>query len=220
MKSTIQGKPAFAYIEVELDPGEKITAESDAMSSMSDELTLTTRTNGGFFKGLIKKLFGKESLFVNDFSNPTQTPQTLTLVQATPGDILSKELNNEMYYLQPGAYIASTPGVDFTIKWAGFKSWFAGEGLFKIAVQGTGTVWYGAYGGLIEKEIDGELIVDTNHLVAYEPHMKLKLQLSGSLFSSFFGGEGWVTRVEGKGKIIIQTRSLNGLVEWTNRNIY
>ena len=51
MKSDIQGKPAFAYIEVELDPGDKITAESDAMSSMSDEITLTTRTNGGFFKG-------------------------------------------------------------------------------------------------------------------------------------------------------------------------
>ena len=219
MKSEIKGRPAFAYIEVELDPNDMITAESDAMSSMSDEITLATRTNGGFFKGLIKKFFAKESLFVNDFSNQTSTAQTLTLVQATPGDIMSKELKNETYYLQPGAYIASTPGVDFKVKWAGFTSWFAGEGLFRIGVHGTGTVWYGAYGGLIEKEIDGELIVDTNHLVAYEPHMKLKLQLSGSLFSSFFGGEGWVTRVEGKGKVIIQTRSLNGLIEWTNRNL-
>ena len=219
MKSEIHGRPAFAYIALELEPGEMITAESDAMSSMSDELTLTARTNGGFFKGLIKKFFGNESLFVNDFSNETSTPQSLTLVQATPGDIVSKELKNEAYCLQPGAYIASTPDVDFKIKWAGFKSWWAGEGLFKILVHGTGTVWYGAYGGLIEKEIDGELIVDTNHLVAYEPHMKLHVQLSGSLFSSIFGGEGWVTRVEGKGKVMIQTRSLNGLIEWTNRNL-
>jgi uncharacterized protein (AIM24 family) len=46
--------------------------------------------------------------------------------------------------------------------------------------------------------------------------MKLNIQLAGGLFSSFFGGEGFVTRVEGKGKIIIQTRSLSGLAGWIN----
>ena len=83
-------------------------------------------------------------------------------------------------------------------------------------VSGTGTLWYGAYGGLLEKEIDGQYIVDTSHLVAYEPEMKLKIQLAGGVFSSFFGGEGLVTRVEGKGKIVIQTRSLSGLAGWLN----
>ncbi len=46
--------------------------------------------------------------------------------------------------------------------------------------------------------------------------MKLKLQLAGGIFSSLFGGEGFVTRVEGKGKIVIQTRSLSGLANWLN----
>ena len=46
--------------------------------------------------------------------------------------------------------------------------------------------------------------------------MKLKIQLAGGVFSSFFGGEGLVTRVEGKGKIVIQTRSLSGLAGWLN----
>ena len=59
--------------------------------------------------------------------------------------------------------------------------------------------------------------MDTSHLVAYEPQLKLKAQLSGGLFSSFFSGEGLVTRIEGKGKIIIQTRSMSGLASWTNR---
>jgi uncharacterized protein (AIM24 family) len=46
--------------------------------------------------------------------------------------------------------------------------------------------------------------------------MKLKLQMAGGLFSSIFGGEGFVTRVEGKGKIILQSRSLSGLAGWLN----
>jgi uncharacterized protein (AIM24 family) len=46
--------------------------------------------------------------------------------------------------------------------------------------------------------------------------MKLKVQLAGGIFSSFFGGEGLVTRVEGVGQIVIQTRSLSGLAGWLN----
>jgi uncharacterized protein (TIGR00266 family) len=129
------------------------------------------------------------------------------------------ELNNGSLCLQPGAYIASTPGIKLGVRWAGFRSWFAHEGLFKLIVSGTGKVWYGAYGGMLEKEIDGEYIVDTSHLVAYEPHMKLRIQLAGGIFSSFFGGEGFVTRMEGKGKIIIQTRSMDGLASWVNQKI-
>ena len=80
-------------------------------------------------------------------------------------------------------------------------------------------MFFGAYGGILEKEINGEFIVDSGHLVAYEPTMKLKPQLAGGIFSSFFGGEGFVTRVEGKGKIYIQTRNLSGLATWVNRHI-
>jgi uncharacterized protein (TIGR00266 family) len=119
--------------------------------------------------------------------------------------------------LQGGAYVASTPGVKLGVKWAGIASFIGGEGLFKLQVSGTGKVLFGAYGALIEKEIDGEYIVDSSHLVGYTPDMKLKMQLSGGILSSFFGGEGLVTRVEGKGKIIIQSRSVSGLTKWLNK---
>ncbi len=82
-----------------------------------------------------------------------------------------------------------------------------------------GKVWYGAYGELLEKDVEGEYIVDTAHLVSYQPHLKLKVQLAGGIFSSFFGGEGLVTRIQGTGKIVIQTRSLTGLANWLNPRI-
>src|SRR5690606_31257740 len=119
-------------------------------------------------------------------------------------------------FLQPGAYIASTNGVTLGLSWAGFVSWIAREGLFRLKVSGKGDVFYGAYGALVEKHIDGEYIVDTAHLVSYDPTIKLKLQLAGGIFSSLFGGEGLVTRVEGKGNIVIQSRSISGLASWLN----
>jgi len=216
MNTTIEGQPAFAHMHVDLAPGESIVAESDAMASMSADLDMTAKFNGGFFSGLCKKFLGGESLFVNVFTNNTDGPRRVTLVQPTPGDMGVIELNGNSMCLQPGAYIASTLGVKLGLKWAGFASFIGKEGLFKLIVSGTGTVWYGAYGSLLEKPVDGEFIVDTSHLVIYEPQLKLKVQLAGGIFSSFFGGEGLVTRVNGKGNIVIQTRSLEGLKSWLN----
>jgi uncharacterized protein (TIGR00266 family) len=216
MKTSIEGRPTFAHLHVDLEPGESIIAESDAMASMSADLDLKARFNGGFFSGLMKKFLGGESLFVNEFKNNTDGTRRVTLVQNTPGDMGVIELNGNSMCLQPGAYIAATPGVKLGVKWAGFASFIGKEGLFKLIVSGTGTVWYGAYGSLLERPVDGEFIVDTSHLVIYEPQLKLKVQMAGGVFSSFFGGEGLVTRVNGKGNVVIQTRSLEGLKSWLN----
>jgi uncharacterized protein (TIGR00266 family) len=219
MKTDIQGKPSFAYIHVDLDPGESIIAEPDAMSSMSTGIKLDAKFNGGFFKGLIKKFLGRESLFISIFNNPTQSVQRVTLTQSSIGDIGVFELNGDSKYMEPGTFIAATEGIKLNIRWAGFASWFSGEGLFKLHVSGKGRVFYGAYGALVEREVDGALLVDTGHLVAYDPQLKLKTQLAGGLFSSLFGGEGFVLRIEGQGKVVLQTRNMGALTSWINARL-
>lgn len=216
MKADIKGSDAFAYIDLELEPGDKVIAESDAMSSMDADLDMQAKFNGGFFMAILRRLLVGETLFVNHFSNNTNRSRRITLVQPTPGALRCLDLNNETFYLQPGAFLACGEDIRISVKFAGLISWIAREGLFRIAVSGTGMVWYGAYGALIDKEIDGEYIVDTSHLVGYTPGIGLKLQLAGGIFSSMFGGEGLVTRVVGKGRIVIQTRSLSGLASWIN----
>ena len=111
MQTTIEGGSAFAYINVDLDPGETIIAEADAMSSMAADLDMDAKFNGGFFSGLAKAFLGGESLFVNHFTNNTNAARRVTLVQGTPGNTRAVQLNGQEYCLQPGAYIASTPGV-------------------------------------------------------------------------------------------------------------
>lgn len=216
MQTHLEGAPSFGHLHVDLEPGERLVAESDAMASMTGDLDIEARFNGGFLSGLCKKFAGGESLFVNEFINRQETTRRLTLAPAVPGDVRQVQLDGEAICLQPGAYIASTPGVTLGTAWAGIGSFIGREGLFKLKASGHGTLWYGAYGGLVEKAIDGEYIVDTGHLVAYPPDMKLKVQLAGGIFSSFFGGEGLVTRIEGRGTIVLQSRSLGGLVGWLN----
>lgn len=216
MKTSIEGRPAFAHFHVDLEPGESIISESDAMASMAADLDMKARFNGGLVSALLKRFFGGESLFINEFTNNTTGTRRVTLVQSTPGDMGQVELKGDSVCFQPGAYIASTPGVKLGVRWAGIASFIGREGLFKLQASGQGTVWYGAYGGLLDREIDGEFIVDSSHLVRYDPGMKLKVQMAGGIFASFFGGEGLVTRLNGKGRITIQTRSLSGLKSWLN----
>lgn len=216
MKYEIQYKPAFAAIFVTLLPGERITAESGAMASMAAELDMKTKFFGGLFPALMKKFFGGESLFVNTFSNSKQQPYELVLTQSTIGDIAAVPLEGSELCLQPGAYIAHTSGVNVGVQWAGFASWFSGEGLFKLKVSGKGIVFFGAYGGITEVDMKEDFIVDNSHLVAYEPGIKMNVRLSGGLFGSVTSGEGFVNRLKGKGKIYLQSRSVDGLVRFLN----
>jgi uncharacterized protein (TIGR00266 family) len=219
LKYEIRYNPAFATLFVTLNPGDSITAEAGSMTSMDGKLTMQTQFSGGFISGFIKKFLGGESLFVNVFTNNSSQPQTVVLTQSCIGDIERFNLDNGEICLQPGAHIAHSPGVKMGVRWAGFSSLFAGEGLFKLKLSGQGQVFFGAYGGITKKRINGDFIVDTGHLVAYSPSIKMKLKLSGGLFSSMTSGEGLVSQLSGEGDIYLQSRSVNGLVSYLSSKI-
>jgi len=217
MESEIRSRPAFANVLVRLAQGDRIVTESDAMASMSSSITLQTRWNGGFFAALVRKLFGGESLFVNEFS--TASRGELVLTQPTPGDIECIELRGQGLYLQSGAFLACDPDVQLGVAYAGFRSWIAKEGLFRLKATGQGRLWFGAYGGIVAKDLEGEYVVDSSHLVAFEPSVTMSIGMAGGLFSSLFGGEGLVMRLRGPGRIYLQTRSIEGLAAWANSHL-
>ena len=218
MDYEIRNRPSFANIRLNLSAGESIVAEADAMASMSGTITMSTRWSGGVMQGIAKRLFGGESMFVNEFT--TESEGQLILTQPFPGDIECIELKGNTMFLQPGAFIACDPGVTLGLGWAGFRMLIGREGLFRLKVSGEGRVWFGAYGGIFQKEIEDEYVVDTGHLVAYEPSIGVKVGMAGGLFSSFFSGEGLVTRVSGPGRIYMQSRSFDGLAAWTNSHLW
>lgn len=218
MEVEIRNRPSFANLLVQLQPGDRIIAEAGAMASMSSNIDISTRWSGGMLKAIVKRIFGSESLFVNEFS--TSSPGHVVLTQPFPGDMVCIELTGNTLFLQPGAFIACEPGVSLGLGWAGLRSLIAREGLFRLKVSGHGRVWFGAYGAIFTREVQDEYIVDTGHLVAYEPTIAIRVGLVAGAFSSFFSGEGVITRVQGQGKIYMQSRSFSGLAAWTNTHLY
>jgi uncharacterized protein (TIGR00266 family) len=217
MEYEIRNRPAFANVLMRLTRGDSVVAESDAMASMSSSISLRTRWSGGFFSAILRRLFGGESLFMNEYS--TASSGELVLTQPTPGDIECIELKGQELYLQAGAFIGCEPTVQMGLGFAGLASLFAREGLFRLKVGGQGKLWFGAYGGIIVKDIQDEYIVDSGHLIAYEPSISLNIGLAGGLFSSLFSGEGLVLKLRGPGRVYLQSRSIEALASWVNSHL-
>jgi uncharacterized protein (AIM24 family) len=65
-----------------------------------------------------------------------------------------------------------------------------------------------AFGGMEVVELDGDMIVDTGHLVAFTSGINYRTtKPGGSWLQAFFSGEGIVLHVSGKGKLYLQTRN-------------
>ena len=136
MEAELRDKPSFTNLRLQLAPGEEVIAESDAMAHMSSSISMTTQLNGGLIKGVLRRYFGGESMFVNRFT--TDTGGELVITQPYPGDMVCLELKGNSMYLQPGAFVACEPGVELGLGWAGLRMLLGGEGLFRLKVSGHG----------------------------------------------------------------------------------
>jgi len=210
LKVELQMQPGSTAAVIELAPGEQFTAEGGAMIAMSPSVTLTTSTHtkksGGIMRG-IKRMISGESFFLNHY-NGGESGGKVWLGATHAGDMLVRELNGETLIVQGGSYVASTPDIDIDLSWQGFKNLISKESLFWIKMKGKGTVVINSFGIIYPIEIDGEYIVDTGHIVAFEETLNFSLSKAGkSWASSILGGEGLVCRFKGKGTVWVQSHN-------------
>jgi uncharacterized protein (TIGR00266 family) len=207
MQVDIGYRPAHAMARVSLQPNEQIVAESGAMVGMSTNVAMQTQS-GGLMKGL-KRMFGGESFFRNTFT-AQNGPGEVLLASSLPGDMALLDMTPNGYFIQSSSYVAGTPNVNIETKVGGFKTFFAGEGVFvlKATAQGPGQVLVGAFGGIQELQCDGNIVIDTGHLVCWDATLEYSVGKSGSgWIASFLSGEGLVCHFKGQGRIWIQTRN-------------
>lgn len=212
MHVTLEKGPAFTLARVALDQGEAVKAESGAMVSMSGTVDIQTRMQGGFLGALARKVLTSESFFQNTFT-ATRAPGEVTLAPSLPGDIQVREMGGESIILQSGAYLASDPRIEIETKWGGAKTFFAREGLFLLRAWGTGTLLFSSYGAIVEVAVPPSgYVVDTGHLVAFEPSLHWEVDKVGGIKSLLFSGEGLVCRFTGSGRLWLQTRSFDSFL--------
>ncbi|MDD5309279.1 MAG: TIGR00266 family protein [Deltaproteobacteria bacterium] len=214
MTYEIKSSPEFALIDYQLAAGESVVAESGAMVSMSGNIKMKTEARGGILAAAKRKLLGGESLFQNTFT-AEGGPGRVMLAPGAPGDILPFELKEgKSLMIQSAAYVAATPGVTLDTKWGGAKGFFSGVGMFLLKATGPGTVFVSSYGAIFPKRCEGEYVVDTDHIVAFEDTVQYRISKVGGIKSLFFGGEGLVARFSGQGMIYAQTRSPSSLANF------
>lgn len=207
MNIEIGYRPAHALAQVNLENGESVIAEAGAMVGMSSNINMETQS-GGMMSGL-KRMFGGESFFRNTFTAQGAAGEVL-LAHAVCGDMQILEMTQYGYFLQSGAFIACTPAVNIETSRGGFKGFFSGAGAFVLqaTAQAEGQVLVGAFGGIQELQCDGNLVIDTGHLVAWDATLQYKVGKSGAgWIASYLSGEGLVCHFEGQGRIWIQTRN-------------
>lgn len=203
---SIEGRPDYSLLRVQLNGGQSIRVEASAMATMDVNLEMKTKMKGG-----LGRLLGGESIFINEFTAKGGNGE-ITIAPNTPGDMEHIQLNNQTLFLQSSAFVAS--GMDVTVdsKWQGFKGFFSGEGLFLLKCSGMGDLWFNSYGGIIPIDVTDSLVVDTGHIVAFTEGLSYRVTTLGGYKSFFFSGEGLVCKFEGQGRVWIQTRKVFPLV--------
>jgi uncharacterized protein (TIGR00266 family) len=211
----------FQVLKITLQPGEQFLSEAGGIASYQAGLELKAKLRGGIITSLIRWLLGGESLFISVLSNPSDHEVKAIITSPCPGEIYEYKLSQTSWLsLEKGTFLACDSNVNFSVRFAGFSQFFAREGLFKLVVKGEGRVWFSGYGAIQERQIEESYIIDSGHLIAFEEGLKPKIQLASGVVGSFFSGEGLVTRLEGRGKAYIQTRSISALASWLNRFFY
>jgi uncharacterized protein (TIGR00266 family) len=207
MDIEIKYRPAHALARIGLALGESVVAEAGAMVGMSTNVQMQTQS-GGMMGGL-KRMFGGESFFRNTFT-AQGGPGELLLAHAVCGDMNVLEMTPTGYFIQSGGFVACSPNVNIETVRGGVRGFFSGTGIFMLKATATapGQVLIGAFGGVQELACDGNLIVDTGHLVAWDASLQYKVGKSSTgWISSFLSGEGLVCEFQGQGRIWIQTRN-------------
>jgi len=211
---------AYPIVDVKLQQGETIKAESDAMVSMSPTIDLEGKMEGGLLQGLGRMLSGEKFFFQT--LNAKRGPGNVLLAPSVMGAIQEVDLDGSYSLcVQKDGFLAATQGIEVSTQMQNlFKGVFSGEGFFILKIRGKGTVFLNSLGAIHAINLDDkeEVVIDNGHLVAWPDYMQYKMEKASSgWISSFTSGEGVVCRFRGPGTILIQTRNPRGFGSWIRR---
>ena len=179
-----------------------------ASSNVDIDVTTKSKGKGGILAG-IKRLIGGEHFFFSTYRVTDGSPGEVGLAPTLQGEVRVVDVDPSISWLCAGAsYMGSTDDLAIDTQFQGFKGMFSGESLFFLKVSGSGQLLVNAFGRITELEVDGQMIVDTGHVVAFEEALDYKVtKAGGSWVSSFVAGEGLVLEFHGRGKILVQSHN-------------
>ncbi len=138
-------------LEVALQNGETIIAESGQLSWMSSSIELHTSTGGGGILGVFKRVAGGGTLFMTEYT-ARGAPGMVAFATKVPGHIVQVRIDaGSTYLVHRHGFLCGTPGIQVS---AGFQrslgaGVFGGNGFVLQKLSGTADAWI---------ELDGEVV--------------------------------------------------------------
>ena len=223
----IQGNEC-QFVEVELDYGETVVAESGAMMFMEPGIEMTAKMGDGSEgnQGMMGKLFGAakrvitgESLFMTHFTHQGAGKARVAFAAPFPGKIIPVDLQQTGTLMaQKGAFLCAAHGtklgIGFTKKFG--AGLFGGEGFILQKFEGDGVVLIHAGGTVVERQLQpGQAMrVDTGCIAAFQESVQYDIQFVGGIKNTLFGGEGlFFATLTGPGHVWLQSLPFNRLAD-------
>lgn len=206
---------AFGSALVKLEPGESFVSESGAMfrASANIDIDVTTRTrggSGGLMAGL-KRMLGGETFFLSTYTASDGAPGEVGVAPTLQGEVFPIQLDSSrpQVVCAGGSYLASDADIELNTEYQGLaRGLLGGEALFFVKASGNGTLLVNAFGRITPIDVDGELVIDTGHIVAFEETMQYRVtKTNAGWIKSALSGEGFVMHFEGQGRVWVQSHN-------------
>jgi uncharacterized protein (TIGR00266 family) len=223
-ESAVQEKivgTVMPVLELSLDPGESIFAESGELSWMTESIAMatTTQTGGaGGMLGALKRVTGGSSLFMTAYM-ARDAPGMVAFAAKLPGQIFPVDVNP-----QPGAgfrahrhaFIAGTHGVQLSL---GFQQRlgagiFGGDGFRLQAINGQGRAWIELSGEVVVYDlVPGQTLrVHPGHVGLFQESIDFGITTIKGIKNKLFGGDGvFLATLTGPGRVWLQSLPISRL---------
>jgi len=199
-------------LELSMQPGDKVFAESGQLAWMSAAIQMQTSTSAGGQKGGFMGALGRAvaggTLFMTEYT-AAGGPGLLTFAAKLPGQVLPMEITPASGYLvHRHGFMCATPGVQFSI---GFQQRlgagvFGGTGFRLQRLQGKGRAWVELHGEVVPYDLQAgnTLRVHPGHVGMFQESVQFNIVTVPGIQNVFFGGAGlFLAALTGPGRVAL-----------------
>jgi uncharacterized protein (TIGR00266 family) len=208
-------------LDIMLEPGETVTAESGELAWMTPGIAMATSTQaagGGGVLGALKRGLSGSSLFMTTYTAQAQ-PGTVSFAAHLPGQIIPLDVAPQPGYgflAHRHSYVCGTPGV--SLSW-GFQQRlgsgiFGGEGFVLQRVNGQGRAWLQLSGEVVPYNLQSgqTMLVHPGHVGIFQDSVQFSITTIKGIKNRVFGGDGvFLAQLTGPGRIWLQSLPIDRL---------
>ena len=207
-------------LELSMQPGDKVFAESGQLSWMSMAIQMQTSTSAGGqqggFLGALGRAVAGGTLFMTEYT-AVGGPGLLTFAAKLPGQVLPIEVTpSSGYMVHRHGFMCGTPGVQFSI---GFQQKlgagvFGGTGFRMQRLAGQGQAWVELNGEVVTYDLQAgnTLRVHPGNVGMFQESVQFNIVTVPGIQNMLFGGQGlFLAALTGPGRIWLQSMSMQHL---------